>query len=62
MQNGDGNPIDEAIDWHLRLAAASGSEWQAFSEWLEQDPKNRAAYDRIALADAALGRCSEYII
>lgn len=54
MQNDNSNPIDEAIDWHVRLAGASGPEWLAFTEWLER-PESRTAYDRVAMADAALG-------
>lgn len=44
----------EAIAWHLRLADMAGSEWESFVAWLERAPEHRAAYDRVADADAFL--------
>lgn len=46
--------IDAAIDWHLRLPSATHEEWQAFVAWLEADPDNAAAYDRLTLEDALI--------
>ncbi len=44
---------DTAAEWHARLhdASATGSDWAAFTDWLEADPANQAAYE--AVADAA---------
>jgi transmembrane sensor len=55
LQNADDNPFRDAIDWHVRLATASASDWLAFLQWLENNPQNRKAYDRVVLADASLG-------
>lgn len=46
--------IDEAIAWHVRLAAAPAEDWHSFVAWLEADEAHRDAYDRIAADDAAL--------
>jgi transmembrane sensor len=45
--------IDEAVGWHL-ASDLPEMDWDAFSLWLEADPRHRAAFDEIALADAAL--------
>ena len=45
--------ILKAAQWHI----ASGTEamdWDGFTQWLEADPRHRAAYDEIAMADALL--------
>lgn len=49
--------VDQAISWHLRVQAADAraEDWAAFTDWLESDPANAEAYDRIAFADAELG-------
>jgi len=41
--------LEQAIAWHVRLAApdATESTWQEFSQWLEADPANRAAFARV---------------
>jgi transmembrane sensor len=44
----------EAIAWHIRLRDGGAADWEAFVGWLEADPSRSAAYDAIALADAAL--------
>ena len=45
--------IAEAIRWRVRLSdpAASAQQWVAFTDWLEIDRANAAAYDAVALAD-----------
>lgn len=43
-----------AIAWHLRLANGDAATWEAFVAWLEADAGHAAAYDAVALADAAL--------
>jgi transmembrane sensor len=46
--------IDQAIDWHVRLADGSDADWVAFVEWLEASPAHAAAYDTVALQDRAI--------
>lgn len=55
-QDADGIRLDEAIAWHIRLDAADIDEatWAAFTFWLEADPANRRAYDRMENLDAQL--------
>lgn len=57
MVYGPSRAIDQAISWHLRVQAADArvEDWAAFTDWLESDPTNAAAYDAIAFADADLG-------
>ena len=43
---------ESAIGWMLRLQDAGPEDWEAFTHWLEADPRHAAAYDRVALADA----------
>lgn len=57
MQEGrvDGNGMIEDIDetaarWHFRQAA-DDMDWDGFTQWLEADPRHRAAYDAVALLD-----------
>lgn len=40
---------DDAVAWFVRLqdAAADESEWLAFRDWLEADPRHREAYDAV---------------
>lgn len=52
MNQGDtSDPFEKAAAWHARLDAPD-MDWAAFGAWLDADPANRAAYDRIALLDA----------
>lgn len=44
----------EAIAWHLRLRDGVPADWDAFVQWLEQDPAHSDAYDAISRADAAI--------
>ena len=41
--------IEQAIAWHVRIAAPDATDrtWQEFTDWLEQDPANRAAFNKI---------------
>ena len=41
--------IETASEWHARVESGGDCDWVAFTEWLEADPANRAAYDQIAL-------------
>jgi transmembrane sensor len=47
--------LETAIIWHARLASpdASDADWSEFTNWLDADPQNGRAYDRVALADQA---------
>ncbi len=53
--------IAEASRWHIRLQdeAASDAEWNAFSDWLEEDPAHRHAYDRVEEAWIVMGSTPE---
>jgi transmembrane sensor len=43
-----------AIEWHIRLRDGDGDAWDAFSDWLAQDPRHGDAYDRIEASDRAI--------
>jgi transmembrane sensor len=43
-----------AILWHIRLRDGDDAAWADFVEWLAEDPRHGAAYDRIEAADQAL--------
>ena len=47
---------DQAIAWHVKFADSSAREadWLAFTQWLEADPANRLAYDRVEALDVEL--------
>ncbi|RIV82553.1 DUF4880 domain-containing protein [Aurantiacibacter xanthus] len=54
MQHDD--PIlDQAAEWAVRVGDPGFADWDAFTDWLEQDPAHAEAYDRVAaaVADAA---------
>jgi transmembrane sensor len=53
MSGADGRIFEHAVHWHL-ASARDDMDWDGFTAWLEADPRNRAAYDEIAMADAAL--------
>ncbi len=46
--------MEEAAAWHL-ASADDSMDWDGFTSWLEADPRNRLAFDQLALTDAALG-------
>ncbi len=52
--NRDETIIERAVAWHL-ASAGDDMDWDGFAAWLDADPRHRAAYDEIALTDAALG-------
>ncbi len=56
----DHERLDTALDWHVRLAGeATEEEWQAFTVWLETDPRNRRVFDDVdALAAEAAAAAS----
>lgn len=45
--------IEEAATWHV-ASSDDAMDWDGFTAWLEADPRHRAAYDQIALTDAAV--------
>ncbi|OYX66943.1 MAG: hypothetical protein B7Y88_03700 [Sphingomonadales bacterium 32-64-17] len=54
MQHDD--PIrEQAAQWAVRTGDPGFADWDAFTDWLEQDPAHAEAYDRVAaaVADAA---------
>jgi len=55
--NGDHErQLHEAVSWHLRLHSQDSGEatFLEFCEWLDADPRNRAAYDKIEDFDAEI--------
>ena len=46
--------MGQAIDWHVRQATMGADDWTAFVDWLEADPANARAYDRVAADDRAM--------
>jgi transmembrane sensor len=46
--------LTEAIAWRIRLRHGDGEAWEAFVQWLEQDPIRAEAYDHVAAADGEL--------
>lgn len=45
---------DQAIDWHIRLRHGTDETWDAFADWLAEDPGHAKAYALIAETDADL--------
>ena len=45
--------LEEAAAWHV-ASTRDDMDWDAFTAWLEADPRNCAAYDDIALTDALI--------
>jgi transmembrane sensor len=43
--------LDRAVEWRIRLRNNDGGDWEAFTDWLEEDPGHAAGYDAVALAD-----------
>ncbi len=43
-----------AIEWHVRLRDGDDRAWEAFADWLAEDPRHAAAYDAIERVDAAI--------
>ena len=44
----------QAITWHVRLRDGDDETWDAFAQWLAEDPSHAAAYDLIEDADLAI--------
>lgn len=43
-----------AIEWRVQLRHGDEATWEAFAEWLAQDPRHEAAYDAIERIDLAI--------
>ncbi|EIZ80219.1 hypothetical protein WSK_1253 [Novosphingobium sp. Rr 2-17] len=50
----DSSLRDQATAWHLRLPEGTEADWIEFTEWLEADGRNNAAYEAVCDADLAL--------
>jgi transmembrane sensor len=50
----DNNLQTRAIEWHIRLRRGDDATWDAFADWLAQDPRHREAYDVIERTDLAI--------
>lgn len=53
MNRHDDQIMAEAARWHI-ASDGDAMDWDAFTLWLEADPRNAAAYDEVALADGLL--------
>lgn len=54
MNRDDDTIMERAIAWHF-ASSRDDMDWDGFADWLDANPRHRAAYDEIALTDAALG-------
>lgn len=50
----DNNLQSRAIEWHVRLRHGDDATWDAFADWLAQDPRHLEAYEAIEQADLAI--------
>ena len=50
----DNNLQTRAIEWHVRLRHGDDATWDAFADWLAQDPRHREAYEVIERTDLAI--------
>ncbi len=55
MSKNDDAIREDAIDWVIRLRGGSPGDWEAFTGWLERDPRHAAVYEDVALLDDELG-------
>ena len=46
--------VAQAAQWHV-ASSSDTMDWDAFTVWLEADPRHRACYDEVALADMLVG-------
>lgn len=49
----------QAIAWHLAIEAGDFQDWEGFTDWLEADPRNNAAYEAVVDGDVALKRVAD---
>ena len=43
-----------AIEWHIRLRDGDDAAWDAFADWLAEDPRHAEIYDMIEQTDLAI--------
>lgn len=43
--------IERAIEWHVRLRDGDDETWEAFADWIAEDPRHAEAYDRVEALD-----------
>lgn len=53
--------LEEAATWHI-ATASDDMDWDAFTLWLEADPRHRQAYDDIAAGDALLVKNAGFLL
>lgn len=61
MTGADDKIFDQATSWHL-ACERDDMDWDGFTAWLEADPRHRAAYEEIALIDAALAERHDQLL
>lgn len=49
--------MDDALDWAVRTNDPDFVQWDAFTAWLERDPRNADAYHDVQAAEIALRDC-----
>jgi len=57
MTGAEDTIMAKAAAWHA-ASESDAMDWDAFTLWLEADPRHRAAYDEVALADLRLQELS----
>jgi len=55
MDNRENEIVDGAVRWQQAIVR-DDMDWNGFTAWLEADPRHRAAFDDLALIDAAIDR------
>ncbi len=55
MTLGADSVVEEALGWLIRVNEAGFRDWDAFHDWLDQDPAYVDCYWRLARADANFG-------
>ncbi|MEJ2409556.1 MAG: FecR domain-containing protein [Novosphingobium sp.] len=53
MKSAEDQILAEAARWHI-ASGDDAMDWDAFTLWLEADPRHAAAYDEVALTDGLL--------
>lgn len=43
-----------ATQWHIRLRDGDGAAWDAFADWLAEDPRHAEVYDEVERTDLAI--------
>lgn len=53
--NHDERRFEEALAWHVALKH-DDADWDTYIAWLDSDPRNREAFDEVALLEMAISR------